>query len=205
MIVKRRKSIQQVQQTNQDKRVNIGVKIRVDLWRELRALSIKQGRLSGELLDEAISDYLKKMDKLSLSNQDFKLRLHHVHIFASDIRTTLKFWQDMFGAQILFDAKIAGVRNVMIAVGSGRINIYDQVPRPGGGGAYHHLGIKTDALESLITHMEEKGFSFQGSVREYGYLRYMMAMAPDNILLELFQILPENAPASFQQIIEAFD
>ncbi|MBI5606419.1 MAG: VOC family protein [Deltaproteobacteria bacterium] len=142
---------------------------------------------------------------MSSSNRSFKVRLHHVHVFASDIRATLKFWQDMFGAQILFDTEIAGVRNVMIAVGSGRINIYDQSPRPGGGGAYHHLGIQTDDLESLIAHMADKGFSFRGSVREYGTLRYMMALAPDNILLELFQILPEKTPSSQQPIMKAFD
>ena len=142
---------------------------------------------------------------MSSSNRSFKVRLHHVHVFASDMRVTLKFWQDMFGAQILFDTEIAGVRNVMIAVGSGRINIYDQAPRPGGGGAYHHLGIQTDDLESLMAHMEDKGFSFRGSVREYDNLRYMMALAPDNILLELFQILPEKTPPSHQQIMKAFD
>ncbi len=145
------------------------------------------------------------LNPMSSSNPSFKVRLHHVHIFASDIGATLQFWQDMFGAEILFDTEIAGVRNVMIAVGSGRINIYDQPPRPGGSGAYHHLGIQTDDLESLIAHMEEKGFSFRGSVREYGDLRYRMAMAPDNILLELFQILPEKSPSSHQPIMKAFD
>ena len=60
MIPKRRKKVEQVQQTTQDNRVNIGVKIRRDLWGGLRGLSIKQDRLSGELLDEAIADYLKK-------------------------------------------------------------------------------------------------------------------------------------------------
>lgn len=142
---------------------------------------------------------------MTLSNQAIKVRLHHVHIFASDITTTLQFWQDMLGAEILFDTEIAGVRNVMIAVGSGRINIYDQAPRPGGGGVYHHLGIQTDDLEALITHMEGQGFSFQGSIRDYGYLRYMMALAPDNILLELFQVLSEKATASTHQTLKAFD
>ena len=142
---------------------------------------------------------------MSSPNRTFKVRLHHVHVFASDIRATLKFWQDMFGAQVLFDAEIAGVRNVMITVGSGRINIYDQPPRPDGGGAYHHLGIQTDDLESLIAHMEDKGFSFRGEIREFGYLRYMMTLAPDDILLELFQILPEQTPSSHQPIMEAFD
>ena len=79
-----------------------------------------------------------------------RARLQHIHIFASDIEATLRFWQDMFGAQVLFDMEIAGARNVMIAIGSGKINIYDQPPREGKGGAYHHLGIQTDDLAALV-------------------------------------------------------
>lgn len=40
-------------------RVNIGVSINGELWRRLRALAIVKGRLTGELLDEAIENYLK--------------------------------------------------------------------------------------------------------------------------------------------------
>ena len=43
----------------QKDRVNIGVSINGELWRGLRALAIIQGRLTGELLDEAIENYLK--------------------------------------------------------------------------------------------------------------------------------------------------
>ena len=60
-----------------------------------------------------------------------RVRLHHTHIFASDIDRTLQFWKEMFGAEILFDQMIAGARNVMIAIGDGRLNIYDQPPREG--------------------------------------------------------------------------
>jgi hypothetical protein len=42
-------------------RVNIGVAIKTDLWRQLKALAITQGRLTGELLDEAIEKYLKSI------------------------------------------------------------------------------------------------------------------------------------------------
>jgi len=128
-----------------------------------------------------------------------KIRLHHTHIFASDLEATLKFWQDMFDARILFDMEIAGARNVMISIGSGRLNIYDQPPREGGGGPYHHLGIETDDLDGLVAHMRSKGCRFQGEIRELGYLRYMMAMAPDHILLEIFQIVPEKIPPAFQE------
>ena len=130
-----------------------------------------------------------------------RVQLQHTHIFATDIEATLRFWQDMFGARVLFDTEIAGARNVMIAIGSGRINIYDQPPQEGKGGAYHHLGIQTDDLPALIEHMKSQGFQFQGHVSDYGYMKYIMAMAPDNILLELFQVVPEKAPPEMQKTL----
>ncbi|MDP6783461.1 MAG: VOC family protein [Dehalococcoidia bacterium] len=128
-----------------------------------------------------------------------QIQLHHMHIFASDMEATLGFWQDMFGAKVLFDTEIAGARNVMIAIGSGRMNIYDQPPREGRGGAFHHIGIQTDDLDALTEHMKGKGFRFQRRIREHHYLRYIMAMAPDNILVELFQVLPESASPEGQK------
>jgi len=50
-----------------------------------------------------------------------RVNLQHTHIFASDVEATLKFWQDMFGARILFDTEIAGARNVMLAIGIGTV------------------------------------------------------------------------------------
>jgi hypothetical protein len=108
----------------------------------------------------------------------------------------------MFGAEILFDQEVAGARNVMISIGSGRLNIYDQPPREGRGGPYHHLGIQTDDLEALIEHMKRRGFEFKGDIRDFGTGRYMMAMAPDNILLELFETVPSDASEGLRQ---AFD
>jgi catechol 2,3-dioxygenase-like lactoylglutathione lyase family enzyme len=127
-----------------------------------------------------------------------RVNLQHTHIFASDIEATLRFWQDMFGAQILFDTEIAEARNVMLGIGTGRLNIYNQPPKEGRSGPYHHLGIQTDDLDALIEHMKNKGFQFQREVRDYGYMKYIMAMAPDNILLEIFQAVPEKVPAELQ-------
>lgn len=49
--------------------------------------------------------------------------------------------------------------------------------------------------------MKGQGFQFQGQIREHGYLRYIMAMAPDKILVEIFQILPEKASADRQEVL----
>ncbi|MBM4447418.1 MAG: VOC family protein [Chloroflexi bacterium] len=131
-----------------------------------------------------------------------KVQLQHTHIFASDIKATLRFWQEMFNAQILFDTVIAGARNMMLAIGTGRLNIYDQPPREGRGGPYHHLGIQTDNLDALIEHMKNKGFQFQGQAKDYSFMKYIMAMAPDNILLEIFQVVPEKIPAELQDSLK---
>jgi catechol 2,3-dioxygenase-like lactoylglutathione lyase family enzyme len=130
-----------------------------------------------------------------------RVRLQHTHIFASDIEATLRFWQDMFGARILFDTTVANARNVMIAIGTGVINIYDQPPREGKGGPYHHLGIQTDDLDALIEHMKSQGLTFQKQVKDYGFMKYVMAMAPDDILLEIFQAVPEKIPAEWKDTL----
>ncbi len=72
--------------------------------------------------------------------------LHHVHLFASDMGVTLAWWQRHLGACVLFDGRLAGSRNVLIGVGTGRINIYDQPPRDGGRGAMHHIGVRVPDL-----------------------------------------------------------
>jgi len=43
-----------------EKRAKIGVSIDMVIWRRLRALAIKEGKLTGELLDKAIEEYLQK-------------------------------------------------------------------------------------------------------------------------------------------------
>ena len=40
--------------------------------------------------------------------------LQHYHLFASNIDKSIHFYQEMFEAEIISDAKVAGVRNVMI-------------------------------------------------------------------------------------------
>lgn len=118
--------------------------------------------------------------------------LHHVHLFSSDMDKSLHFYREMFGARIIFDREMAGSRNVLIAIGSGKINLYDQPPKDHGRGAFHHLGIETDDLNALVEHMKGKGYSFRGPIKDYGTWRYIMAEAPDNVLLELFQIVTEE-------------
>ena len=133
-----------------------------------------------------------------------KANLHHAHLFASNLDESIKFYQEMFGAEILFDLELAGARNVMISIGSSRINFYDQPPKTGGKGAIHHLGVETDDLELLVEHMKSKGFEFKKSIKNVGVLKYVMAEAPDHVLLELFEVSKSKIPEELYEKISTF-
>ncbi|MFX0071880.1 MAG: VOC family protein [Candidatus Hermodarchaeota archaeon] len=128
-----------------------------------------------------------------------KASLHHPHLFASNLDESVKFYQEMFGAEIIFDLKMAGARNVMIAIGSGKINFYDQPPKEQARGTVHHLGIQTDDLEALVNHMKSKGFEFKKEIKNMGFWKYVMAEGPDHILLELFEAVKDKIPSDQYQ------
>jgi catechol 2,3-dioxygenase-like lactoylglutathione lyase family enzyme len=116
-----------------------------------------------------------------------RCNLHHVHLFASNLDTSAAFYREMFGAEVVSDGLAAGVRNLLIRIGSGHINIYDQPPRGFGRNAVHHLGIYTEDISSLKTHMESRGFYFQTEIRDFGNLKYIMLEGPDQVLIEVFE------------------
>jgi catechol 2,3-dioxygenase-like lactoylglutathione lyase family enzyme len=119
--------------------------------------------------------------------------LHHTHIFASDIDRTLTWWQRHFEARILLDGEHAGSRNVLIGIGSGRLNIYDQPPRDQGRGAVHHIGIRVTDLPAVWQRLQRHGITSPNGLRAHDGWRYVMIAAPDNLLVELFEF---DDPAS---------
>jgi catechol 2,3-dioxygenase-like lactoylglutathione lyase family enzyme len=124
------------------------------------------------------------------------LDLHHAHVFASNIEATVEWWCQHMGAKVLFDDELAGSRNVFLAVGTGRLHIYDQAPRDRGRGAIHHLGIKVDNLRDVWPRLQARGVTSPNGLREHDRWRYVMISAPDGILLELFEFDDPEAPAN---------
>ena len=122
--------------------------------------------------------------------------LHHAHLFATDIDATVAWWCRHIGAKVFFDEELAGSRNVFLAVGTGRLHIYDQPPRDQGRGAIHHLGIKVDKLHEVWRRLQEQGVSSPNGLREHDGWRYVMISAPDGLLLELFEFDDPAAPCN---------
>jgi len=51
------------EEREQRERKQIGVKLDVDLWREIRVLALETDHTAGEVLEEAMRDYLVKHKK----------------------------------------------------------------------------------------------------------------------------------------------
>ena len=113
--------------------------------------------------------------------------LHHAHLFARNLAASIRFYQEMFGAEVVLDDEVAGARNVLLRIGSAYLNFYDQPPKDTGRGVVHHLGIRTTDLAKLVRHMESHGFKFRKGITGVGRLKYVMAAGPDGVLLELFE------------------
>src|ERR1051326_589620 len=122
--------------------------------------------------------------------------LHHVHVFASNIDATIEWWCRHLHAKVLLDQDLAGSRNVLLAVGSGRLNIYNQPPKDHGRGAIHHLGVKVGDLRQVWQRLQVDGVASRGGLREQDGWRYVMFSAPDNVLVELFEFDDPAAPAN---------
>lgn len=128
--------------------------------------------------------------------------IHHVHIFASDIERSLDFYRGYFGGEVVLDMEFAGARNVFMKIGTGRIHFYDQPPKTTERGGIHHFGIQTDDLDGTVERMKSSGVFFRKGITDFGFWRYVMVPAPDDIVIELFEVDKEKIPEAFRGYFE---
>lgn len=128
--------------------------------------------------------------------------VHHVHLFASDIEKSLAFYRDAFDGKIVLDENMAGARNVFMRVGTGRIHFYDQAPSFSGRGSIHHFGIQTDDIHSVMEKLKAMNVPFTKGIADIGTWKYIMVPAPDNVLIELFQIDKNSVPKELRDYFD---
>jgi catechol 2,3-dioxygenase-like lactoylglutathione lyase family enzyme len=87
-------------------------------------------------------------------------------------------------------------------VGTGRIHFYDQPPKQSGRGSIHHFGIQTDNIESVVATMKSAGVPLKKDITDAGFWKYIMVPAPDDILIELFEVDKSQIPAGFHDYFE---
>lgn len=125
--------------------------------------------------------------------------MHHVHLFAADLDKSLAFYESFFGGDVVIDLEVAGARNVFMRIGTGRIHFYDQPPKMPGPGSIHHFGIQTDDVDRDYHRLKAEGVQLNKAVTDLGYMKYVMVPAPDNVLIELFEVNRAVIPAEFQE------
>ena len=128
--------------------------------------------------------------------------VHHVHIFASDINNSIKFYEEFFGGKVILDSELSGARNVFMKIGHGRLHFYDQPPKNPGRGSIHHFGIQTDDIEEVVDKLRSRGVVLRKGITDLGFWKYVMVPAPDDILIELFQIDKSKLPPIFDEYFE---
>ena len=128
--------------------------------------------------------------------------IHHVHIFASDIDKSTKFYEEVSGGEVILDSELAGRRNVFIRIGNGRLHLYDQPPKNPVTGNIHHFGIQTDNIEEVVKKLRSEGVALKKDVTDLGFWKYMMVPAPDEILIELFQVDKTKLPPQYVDYFE---
>ena len=103
---------------------------------------------------------------------------------------------------MILDSELAGARNVFIQIGKGRLHLYDQPPENPGRGSIHHFGIQTDTIEEVVDKLRVGGVILKKDITDLGFWKYIMVPAPDEILIELFQVDMTKLPPHF---IDYFD
>jgi catechol 2,3-dioxygenase-like lactoylglutathione lyase family enzyme len=128
--------------------------------------------------------------------------IHHVHIFASNLEKSIEFYQEMFGGKVVLDMELAGARNVFMRIGTGRIHFYDQPPKHAVRGNIHHFGIQTDSIEEIVEKIRAKGIKLTKDITDLGVWKYIMVPAPDDILIEVFQVDKSMIPKEYQDYFD---
>jgi catechol 2,3-dioxygenase-like lactoylglutathione lyase family enzyme len=128
--------------------------------------------------------------------------IHHVHVFASNLDASIGFYQEFFDGKVVLDMELAGARNVFMRIGTGRIHFYDQAPKLPGRAGIHHFGIQTDDIEGTVRKMMSAGVPFTKGITDAGFWKYIMVPAPDDILIELFEVDKSQIPADFHSYFD---
>jgi catechol 2,3-dioxygenase-like lactoylglutathione lyase family enzyme len=71
-----------------------------------------------------------------------------------------------------------------------------------GKGSIHHFGIQTDDIEEVVRKLTSKGVVFKKGITDLGFWKYVMVPAPDEILIELFQIDKTKLPQQYLNYFE---
>ncbi|MCP3995694.1 MAG: hypothetical protein GY722_11600 [bacterium] len=121
-------------------------------------------------------------------------KFHHVHIKSKKPRMSARWWEDMFGAEIMPEYELGPMLFTPVLLDGVQITITGHAPESIGdfgeprGIPYwglEHFGIEVDDMDAILERFEEQGFKLY--FRRPGPLGFEVAFvdAPDGVVLEL--------------------
>lgn len=125
-----------------------------------------------------------------------KYRYHHIHIICRDLQVTETFFTGDLGATLVERRKFGNADGAILDLGG--TNIYLRTNREGDAitgdssnprFGYDHLGLQVDDLDAAHKALSAKGYTFSMLPQQLGNMRIAFLKGPDNITVELLQVL----------------
>jgi catechol 2,3-dioxygenase-like lactoylglutathione lyase family enzyme len=129
---------------------------------------------------------------------------HHVGVLTDDLDGFLAFYQTTFGARVVRDTTDGGVRNALIDVGGGLLNVFlvegtDVLhpDRPGfRSGRLNHYALSVPTLDAFLEIRRRliEADRSEGSVRDFGSAWSLKFHDPDGFESELVWTINSDRP-----------
>ncbi len=131
--------------------------------------------------------------------------LDHIHIHSASVSDSLRFYQEVLGADYLgaiTNAQgdqnhllILGGQNLAISAFPAGIEPVEPPPYHNGaletGHGIAHFGLNVDDLDPILRKLEQEGVAIHGEPTQTGPVRYIYFSGPDGVVVELTQyVLP---------------
>lgn len=122
---------------------------------------------------------------------------HHIHLLCSDLESTISFFTNNFGAQLMGRPEFGGKPGASLKIDGTTINLKvagdaetvdadANLPIYG----YHHICFEVDDVDAAYKELMDKGLEFTLTPRDIpGNLRVAFCKGPDGIAIEILQAL----------------
>lgn len=122
-------------------------------------------------------------------------KMNHLHIICGDLEDMKKFWTEGMGASFKEDRSFGGADGAVLELDGLQINL--RVPKESekaiklntNSFGYDHLGLTVDDLDSACAHLAKFGCSIDSGPTELQDRKLAFLKGPENIILELIQIV----------------
>lgn len=135
----------------------------------------------------------------------------HIHIYATDVDASLRFYEEVLGAEPIgaLGNRAGGLNHLLVlggvyvAVSAFPASVTPRPPSPALEGALDvgfgiaHFGFNVDDLDEVLQRVRDAGCEVHGEPNQVGPLRYAYVTVPDGVVIELTQyVLPAKLRAA---------